>query len=289
MGRREEIDLAAVLLSAILFLGVVSMYWTVVPGLVADWKDDPNVSHGFLVPVFSGILIYRERSHLRFLRQGKPYGIGLVALAIGAVLLIVGKAAGEYFTMRISLVIVLSGFFAVLFGSDGFRRCLFPLAFLICMVPIPYLLYDAIAFPLKMVASGIGERSLEFLNVPVLREGNMIFLPNINLEVADACSGIRSLMSLLTLAAATSYVLELGLAKGAILLLAGIPISVITNSVRIVMTGILSYRVGPKIAGGFFHEFSGWLIFVSGAVLVLVLARYLKHSTTHRRHADRPV
>jgi exosortase len=154
--------------------------------------------------------------------------------------------------------------------------CLFPLAFLFFMVPIPYILYDAIAFPLKMLASWIGEHSLSVIGVPVFREGNIISLPNLQLEVADACSGIRSLISLMAMATATAYFMGLGLVSGSVLFLSAVPISLLTNSARIGITGILSYHYGKAAAEGFFHEFSGWLIFLAGGVLVVIFGLILR-------------
>jgi exosortase len=191
-------------------------------------------------------------------------------------MLIVGKAGGEFFMMRSSLVLLIAGLFQIVFGNAGFRRCLFPLGFLFFMVPIPYILYDAIAFPLKMIASWIGEHSLTGIGIPVFREGNIIVLPNLQLEVADACSGIRSLMSLMALATAAAYFLGLGMGRGAALFISAIPISVCTNSLRIVLTGILSYKFGQKAAEGFFHEFSGWVVFLAGAALILVLGGFFR-------------
>ena len=193
---------------------------------------------------------------------------GIFLVLIGVAMLVVGKAGGEYFTMRSSLVFVTGGLFWIVFGGEGFRVCLFPLAFLFFMVPIPYILYDAIAFPLKMIASWFGEHSLTLVGVPVFREGNIIVLPNLQLEVADACSGIRSLMSLMALATAAAYFMSLGAARGGVLFLSAIPISIATNSLRIFVTGVLSYKFGQKAAEGFFHEFSGWVVFLAGAFLI---------------------
>ncbi|MDD5763411.1 MAG: exosortase/archaeosortase family protein [bacterium] len=245
-----------------------TLYLTVIPGMVGDWWNDPNFSHGFLVPVFSAYLIWERRESLELFPERDTSTVGVFFVIAAMAMIVVGKAGGEYFTMRSSLVVLILGLFRIVLGRGGFRKCLFPLAFLLFMVPIPYILYDAIAFPLKMIASWFGENSLNLIGVPVFRDGNIIHLPNIQLEVADACSGIRSLMSLMALAAAASYFLELGLFSGGVLLASAVPISVATNSFRIFLTGILSYRFGQKAAEGFFHEFSGWVIFIAGALLV---------------------
>ncbi|MBI5575803.1 MAG: exosortase [Deltaproteobacteria bacterium] len=261
---------------ALLGLGVVSLYWTVVPRMVHDWWKDPNFSHGFLVPVFSAYLIHEKSRDLRLLRPESSATAGLFLVVCGLAMLIVGKAGGEYFTMRSSIVVLLSGIFFIMFGKEGFLLCLFPLMFLFFMVPIPYILYDAIAFPLKMAASWIGEHALSAVGIPVLRDGNIIMLPNIRLEVADACSGIRSLMSLMALATVASYFLNLRIALGAVLFVSSVPVSVGTNSLRIFATGILSNRYGEKAAEGFFHDFSGWLVFAAGAFVILLIGVLLR-------------
>jgi len=246
-----------------------TLYWTVVPKLVNDWWNDPNFSHGFLVPLFSAWLIWERRAELRAFDSKRTLLPGILLLLVGVAMLVVGKAGGEYFTMRSSLVFVTGGLFWIVFGGEGFRLCLFPIGFLFFMVPIPYILYDAIAFPLKMIASWFGEHSLTLVGVPVFREGNIMVLPNLQLEVADACSGIRSLMSLMALATAAAYFMSLGAARGGVLFLSAIPISIVTNSLRIFVTGVLSYKYGQQAAEGFFHEFSGWVVFLAGAFLIV--------------------
>jgi exosortase len=249
-------------------LFATTLYWTVLPKLVHDWWYDPNFSHGFLVPFFSAWLIWERRVELRAFASRGTLLPGNILVLIGVAMLVVGKAGGEYFTMRSSLVFVTGGLFWIVFGGEGFRLCLFPLMFLFFMVPIPYILYDAIAFPLKMIASWFGEHTLTLVGVPVFREGNIMVLPNLQLEVADACSGIRSLISLMALATAAAYFMTLGGARGGVLFLSAIPISIATNSMRIFVTGVLSYKFGQKAAEGFFHEFSGWVVFLAGAFLI---------------------
>ena len=265
LPRQEKFLLPLTLLLA------ATLYWTVLPKLVQDWWDDPNFSHGFLVPLFSAWLIWERRAELRMFTSKGTLLPGIFLVFIGVGMLVVGKAGGEYFTMRSSLVLVTGGVFWIVFGGEGFRLCLFPLAFLFFMVPIPYILYDAISFPLKMIASWFGEHSLNFVGVPVFREGNIMFLPNLQLEVADACSGIRSLMSLMALATATAYFMAFDIVRGGALFLAAIPVSIVTNSLRIFMTGVLSYRFGQKAAEEFFHDISGWVVFLMGAILVVAL------------------
>ncbi|MHB8773317.1 MAG: exosortase A [Syntrophales bacterium] len=272
----KVIDPSYWVLMGLLGIGTITLYLTVVPGMVADWWNDPNFSHGFLVPVFSAYLIWERRESLELFPERETSTVGVFFVIAAMAMIVVGKAGGEYFTMRSSLVVLILGLSRIVLGREGFRKCLFPLTFLLFMVPIPYILYDAIAFPLKMIASWFGEYSLTLIGVPVFREGNIIYLPNIQLEVADACSGIRSLMSLMALASVVAYFMSTRAIRGTVLVASAVPISVVTNSMRILLTGILSYRFGQKAAEGFFHEFSGWVIFIVGAALITGLGLLLR-------------
>jgi exosortase len=272
----NKTDRAGWVLLALLATGTATLYLKVVPDMVSDWWKDPNFSHGFLVPVFSAYLIWERRDTLKLFPDRDTSLAAFFFVIVAMVMIVVGKAGSEYFTMRSSLVVLIFGLSRIILGREEFRKCLFPLAFLLFMVPIPYILYDAIAFPLKMIASWFGEHSLMLIGVPVFREGNIIHLPNIQLEVADACSGIRSLMSLMALASVVAYFMGTGAIKGVALVASAVPISVVTNSMRILITGILSYRFGQKAAEGFFHEFSGLVIFIVGAALITGLGLLLR-------------
>jgi exosortase len=272
------------LLVATAMLCTAALYRTVVPNLVREWWNDPNFSHGFLVPLVSAWLIWEKRAELQAFSESGSALPGLALVFAGALMFVVGTAAGEYFTMRSSLVFVVAGLFRIVFGRRGFRSCLFPIAFLLFMVPIPYIFYDSVAFPLRMVASWVGEHSLAATGVPVFREGTIIALPNLRLEVADACSGVRSLMSLFALTAVIAYVSKMGLAKGGALLLSAIPVSIFTNSLRIYLTGVLSYTFGRRAAEGFFHNISGLLIFAIGVLLLFLLGRFLGGPRRTKHH-----
>jgi exosortase len=157
-------------------------------------------------------------------------------------------------------------------GWNYFRAILFPWAFLLFMIPIPTLLYNQITFPLQLLGSRVAADVLQLLNVPVLREGNVITLPNIVLEVAKACSGIRSLMSLTCLAIIYGYLMERRIAVRWAVALISLPIAVAANSARIIGTGLMAHYWDPDKAQGFYHIFEGWLVFVVSLVLL-----YLAH------------
>ena len=165
----------------------------------------------------------------------------------------------------------------VLFGGWNYLRAvLFPWAFLILMIPIPRIVFNEITFPLQLLASRLASATLPILGVPVLREGNVIVLPQMALEVAEACSGIRSLLSLATLAVIYGYLMETRIWVRVVLGLSALPIAVAANSLRIVGTGLLVQYWDPEKAEGFFHAFSGWLIFVVSLFMLFLLHRLLR-------------
>jgi exosortase D (VPLPA-CTERM-specific) len=182
----------------------------------------------------------------------------------------------ELFLSRFSLLIVLAGLIVFFLGWSFFRALLFPWAFLVLMIPIPAIVFNQITFPLQLLASKIASTILPWLGVPVLREGNVIVLAAMRLEVADACSGIRSLMSLATLAVIYGYLMERNNAVRVLLALASLPIAVAANSLRVVVTGLLVQYWDPDKAQGFFHEFQGWLMFVASLAMLYLLHRVIR-------------
>lgn len=251
------------------------LYLPTLSHLVAQWWNDPNFSHGFFVPIFSAFVLWQERPRLASVKV-QPSWSGLFFLAFGLCVLIVGRMGAELFLSRLSLLILLAGLIVLFLGWSFFRAVLFPWAFLILMIPIPAIIFNQITFPLQLLASKVASITLPLMGVPVLREGNVIILPAMTLEVAEACSGIRSLMSLATLSVIYGYLMERSVGLRAVLALASIPIAVAANSFRIVGTGLLVQYWDPEKAQGFFHEFSGWLIFVVSLVMLYLLHRILR-------------
>jgi exosortase len=246
------------------------IYGLTLAHLAAQWWKDPNFSHGFFVPLFSAFVLWQERSRLTAVSP-RPSWWGLLFLGSGLCVLLVGQMGAELFLSRLSLLIVLAGLIVLFLGWSFFRAVLFPWAFLLLMIPIPAIIFNQITFPLQLLASKVASTSLPWMGVPVLREGNVIVLPAMALEVAEACSGIRSLMSLMTLAIIYGYLVERRVSVRVLLALASIPIAVTANSFRIVGTGLLVQYWDPEKAQGFFHEFSGWLIFVISLAMLYLL------------------
>lgn len=243
------------------------LYGPILKALVRDWWRDPNYGHGFLVPVFSAFVLWRERERLSRIAL-KPSNFGIVVILGSVGLLLVGSLGAELFSSRFSLLVMIGGIVLFLAGWKMLRAVLFPLGFLVLMIPIPVLIYNQITFPLQLLASRFATFWLQLMNVPVLREGNLINLPNYTLEVVDACSGIRSLMTLITLAIAYGYLVEDKKWLRWVLVLLMVPIAIVSNSIRILGAGFLTYHFGPEMAEGFFHEFSGWVIFVAALLLM---------------------
>ena len=246
------------------------LYLPTLDHLVLQWWRDPNFSHGFFVPLFSGFVIWQERAQLRRIPLC-PAWSGIWIVILGLCLLMLGQLGAEIFLARISLLFVLAGLTILFCGWMLFRAILFPLAFLVMMIPLPAIVFNQITFPLQIFASKVASTILPWLGVPILREGNVILLPAMPLEVADACSGIRSLMSLATLAIIYGYLMDRRISIRILLALAAIPIAVAANSLRVVITGLLVQYWDPDKAQGFFHEFQGWLMFVASLAMLYLL------------------
>lgn len=261
----------------LLLLAAAALYAGVVTAMVQDWYVDENYSHGFLIPLISGYLLWTKKAELREAAgrgTGSAWGLTLVVAGLG--LLIVGRAGAELFLQRTSLLVVLFGAVVWFWGWAVFRAGAFALLFLGFMIPLPYLVYDSIAFPLKLFAARVATESLFWVGVPVFREGNVIHLASQTLEVADACSGIRSLMSLIALGVVYAYFTEDALWKRAVIVLSTVPIAIAANAFRVTGTGLLTHYVSPKAAEGFFHTFSGWLVFVVAFGLLFVVGGLLR-------------
>lgn len=248
------------------------LYIPVLRHLVGQWWHDPNFSHGFFVPPFSAFVVWQERNRLARL-QPQPSWSGLLILGLGMGVLLLGQMGAELFLSRFSLLLVLAGMIVLFLGWNFFRVLLFPWAFLLLMIPIPAILFNRVTFPLQLLASRVASSTLPWMGVPVLREGNVIKLPVMALEVADACSGIRSLMSLTTLAVIYGYLTEQRISVRVLLALASLPIAVVANSLRVIGTGLLVQYWDPDKAQGFFHEFQGWLMFVASLLMLYLLHR----------------
>jgi len=267
---------------------VAYAYMGVLERLGRFWWDDENYSHGLLMPFVIGYILWAERGKLSD-AVGRPRVVlGAAAVAAALLALWVGTAGAELFTQRMSLVLLLAGVCIYFWGWTMLRALLVPLALLALAVPIPAIVFNKIAFPLQLFASQCAVLVMRALNITVLREGNVIELYPLGslttkrLEVVEACSGIRSLMTLVTLAVVFAYFtsptdedgsggkkLERYRTWRAILIVvAAVPIAIITNAARVSGTGVLARYYGTEVADGFFHEFSGWVIYIAAFLLL---------------------
>jgi exosortase len=252
----------------VIVASIAVVYTPIISSLVRQWAGDENYSHGFLIVPFAAWFVWQQRAAL-----GRapltPSNAGLAVVGVSLLILLAGLFGAELFLTRMSLVGIVAGAVLFLCGWRWLRLLAFPIAFLTLGVPLPAVLFNQIAFPLQLLASRTGESVLNLAGVPVLREGNILVLPTTTLEVAQACSGIRSLMSLLTLAVIVGKLREPRRWARIVLALLSVPVAVAANAARVAGTGLLASYIGARAAEGFFHTFSGWLVFVVAFVLLL--------------------
>jgi len=273
-----------ILFSAFLLGGlVVILYGPVLRSMARQWWDDPNYGHALLVPIFAGYILWRKRNwwytmHVR----PSDFGLAIMLSAIG--LLILGVLGAELFTTRVSLLILISGTIVFLAGWRALRSVAFPIAYLIFMIPLPALVYYQMTFPLQLWASRLGANGLVMLGVHTVREGNLIILPNITLEVVEACSGVRSLLSLLAAVVAYGYLAETSMWKRCLLVALTIPIVILSNGLRLVAMGLLSAVYGLTVDTPPTHTALG-LAFFAFAFISIVLIHLLLCNISSRMTA----
>jgi exosortase len=251
-------------------------YASVLQRLVAQWWNDPDMGHGFFVPLVAGYIVWQRRAEL-LSTEARPTWWGLVLVVWGGLQLLIGTLGVELFTARTALVITLIGAVWTVGGPPIVRKLAFPLFLLFFMVPIPTVVYNSLTFPLQILATRIAAAGLLAIGIPVMREGNILDLPNQQLSVVEACSGIRSLLSLTFLSLVYGYFFEKRAWLRVVLFLATIPVALTANAGRVMVTGILS-EIRSDLAEGFFHESTGMVIFLSAGVILFLLHRAILFS-----------
>jgi exosortase len=262
-------------------LAFALLYGGVIRSLIGAWATDDNYSHGFLIVPIAVYFAWERRAALAS-AVPRPSVLGLVAVGLSLALLIVGQLGAELSVTRVSLIGAVAGTILFCLGWQHLRVLVFPLAFLLLMVPIPAIVFNEIAFPLQIIASHTGEAGLRAFDIPVLREGNIIELANMKLEVADACSGIRSLVSLLTLGIVFGYFIDSRVWVRFALALATVPLAIVSNGLRVAGTGLVAHSWGADAAFGFMHTFSGWLIFVVAFLGLLLVQQVIARAWPDR-------
>jgi exosortase len=241
-------------------------YVPVLKAFLSVWSSD-EMGHGYFVPLIAGYIVWQYRHELMSL-EARPNWWGLAVVLYAAVQLFIGTLGAEGFLSQSSFVIALYGMVLLLGGTAITKKLAFPLFLLFFMVPIPTILYNRITFPLQILGSQLAANTLTLIGIPVLREGNILELPSQRLSVVEACSGIRSLLSLTFLSLVYGHFFEKRTWLRAVLFLATIPIAILANSGRITLTGILS-QIKPELAEGFFHESTGWVIFMMAFAILI--------------------
>ena len=275
---------------------IAVLFATVLAKLGRDLWNDENYSHGLLMPFVIGYICWRERDRIVAMIGEPAKIIGLAIIVFGIVMLLCGTIGAELFTQRIALVVTITGAAVYLFGRQFTTLLLLPIALLLLAIPVPQIIFNRISFPLQLWASQIAVGVIRFVEVPTLRKGNVIeILPKgstqtISLEVVEACSGIRSLMTLVTLSLILGYFtrtddqgnLRFGLFSGRdllrslILMITAVPVAMITNAFRVAATGVMSYYSGIQATEGTLHDASGVVVYIAALVLLFAINLILK-------------
>ena len=249
----------------------ILLYNHTIVKLVKDWSIDDNFSHGFLVPFIAAYMIWHYRERLAAI-EIRPSYWGYLLLLGGMAFHIAGNIGAELFVQRCSIIITLMGLIVIMYGTEIFKKTAVPMLYLLLMIPIPAILWNKIAFPLQLFSARLSAGIIGTIGIAVFREGNILHLANTSLEVVDACSGIRSLTSMLALSAAFAYISSMKLSGKWILFLSAVPIAIAVNIVRLTVTAALARYFGPETAQGFLHDMSGFIVF-----FVALLLLYLTH------------
>jgi len=296
VGTRSEVDRAeaakaaperrrAYAATACLVVAAVAVFGPILYYMVLHWANQPDYSHGFLVAPLALYFAWERRAQLRRAPVA-PSWWGVLPLALGTTALAIGRLGVELMAMRTAFVLTVIGLVLLLLGRAVFRVLAFPLLFLFLMVPLPQSLVNVVAFPLQLVAADFAVESLHLLGIPALREGNIIHLARSQpLFVAEACSGLRSLMALGTLAVVFAYFFRKSTAERILIVLSAIPIAIAVNAFRVGLTGYLTNSFGAQAAEGVIHQTEGFFTFGLALALLLVEAWLLQLLWPRRKRA----
>ncbi len=278
------------------------LYADVLAKLALDWWTDENYSHGLLVPFVIGFIIWSEFDRLKKAAKNPSALFGFVLIFFALLMLLGGTLGAELFTRRISLVVMLAGIVVYFFGARILKSLVVPFLLLLLAIPIPQIIFNKIAFPLQIWASQAAVWGIRLFDVPTIRKGNVIeILPSgatqtISLEVVEACSGIRSLMTLVTIALVLAYFTRAfrkiekientrfaflqnpDFWRATILMFAAVPIAILTNAARVTATGVLTYYYGKQATASAVHSASGWLVYVVALALLFAVNLIVKRA-----------
>ncbi|HXR75209.1 MAG TPA: exosortase [Bryobacteraceae bacterium] len=254
-------------------------YAPILSRLVLNWSSDQDMGHGFFVPLVAGYIVWQRRGRLSSIpHQPSMWGLALVVYA--AVQALAGTVGAELFTARIAFVLSLTGILLYLGGKAWVKELAFPLLLLLFMIPIPQIVYARLTMHLQFLASGLAETLIGLMGIPVIRTGNVLELPHQTLNIVEACSGIRSLISLSFLSLVYAYFADKRVWMRWALLIATVPIAIAANAIRVALTGLLS-QFDTNLAKGLYHEIEGYFVFM--VALICLLAVHRGMSTAARR------
>jgi len=267
VNKNQRIPVASLIVIGWAAVLIVACYFPVIARLVKQWMNDEDMGHGFFVPAIAAWIAWQKFPEAQSV-PAVPDWRGVILVCWGGIQLFIGTLGAELFLSRTALVFTIIGTVWLLGGVRYLRVFAFPLFLLFFMVPIPQIVYTQITFPLQMFASQVAEISLNMLGIAIGRDGNVLELANMKLNVVEACSGIRSLLSLTFLSLVYGYFFEPNVRIRVALFISTIPIAILANAGRVTVTGILG-EFKPEWAEGTVHEAEGWLIFMI-ALLIMV-------------------
>jgi exosortase len=259
---------------AVALAAILAVYAPVLAGMAIEWATFPSLSHGFAVPLISAYLIWRRREVF----SGEPLGsanVGLVVLVVALGVFLAGSLSGEAFFSRVSFPLALLGIALFLTGSRVTGHAWPAIAYLLFMIPLPYLMVKAVMYQSRLFEAGVTAQALRWLRVPILQEGVMLHLPRVTLEVADDCSGVRAVAALAALGTAYAQIQPRATWMRVTLTLVAAPLGVVSNILRLVLTALGVYYVGPITLTSVFHRFGGTIVFLATVVLLVGLDRLL--------------
>ena len=265
---------------AVLWFGglLLLCYYPILRRLFSQWMSDPNVGHGLFVPFVASYIAWQKREELLAITATTNWW-GLALVIYGSFQLMIGTFGAELFLSRTAYVISIIGVVLLFGGTQAIRILAFPLFLLFFMVPIPSVVFNQITLPLQLIASDMAESALSIMGIPVLREGNILELASQRLSVVEACSGIRSLLSLSFLSLVYSHFFDRKSWMKSVLLVSSIPIAIIANASRVALTGLIS-EYNPELAEGFFHSVEGWVIFLVSLTMLVITHRIINMAYT---------
>ena len=269
-GPPRSVEWPKVILFTVL---LVAAFFPVMKGMVNQWWTDDDMGHGFFVPVVAAYVAWQRRDAI-LAGPLEPNWLGLIPLLWGSLQSYVANLGAEFFLARSAIIFSVIGAVWLVCGTRVLKLLAFPIALLCFMVPLPTVIYNQITMPLQFFASSVAEATLNLLGYPVFREGNILEMANNRLSVVEACSGIRSLLTLTFLSVVYGFFADDKPWMRAVLLVGVVPIAIFANSVRVTLTGVIS-EYNKEWAEGFFHTMEGWVIFMVAFALLLALHRFV--------------